>query len=169
MEYLVTGSFDGTLAVWDVRCTPGPDGLQPSLLKRWPAHPPTEQVTASLSLQNGSPDDTSRAVGQPHNSGAHDTADSTGSACFALDEQHAGAAAAPHRARSPVPDTALRCEVRCVHFVPACRLLCCGGNDTCVRVRTQALAVRLVLLCLLADSCVCAGATACASLESTVC
>jgi WD40 repeat protein len=34
----VTSSYDGTLAVWEVRSTPGVSGMQPGLISRWRAH-----------------------------------------------------------------------------------------------------------------------------------
>jgi WD40 repeat protein len=37
LEHLVTGSYDGTVAVWDVRSG---HGLQPAQVARWPAHGP---------------------------------------------------------------------------------------------------------------------------------
>jgi hypothetical protein len=34
----VTGSFDGTLAIWEIRSTAGASGIQPELIARWQAH-----------------------------------------------------------------------------------------------------------------------------------
>jgi WD40 repeat protein len=35
MEHLVTGSYDGTLALWDIRHAAG---IQPALISHWHAH-----------------------------------------------------------------------------------------------------------------------------------
>jgi WD40 repeat protein len=112
VEYLVTGSYDGTLAIWDVRATMGSSGLQPELIKRWPAH----GTSTSASTNAAGSATTGPGSGEPVESAVGGR----------QGEQLA----------SIVPDAASRPEVRCVCFVAERRLLCSGGNDCTIKVRS---------------------------------
>ena len=115
-EQLVTGSFDGTLAIWDIRSTAGAAAIQPELVARWHAHG----------------DKVRPAIGGGGGAAAAETA----AALPAVGRAPAGAGSGGAAAvAGAMPAAAARPEVRCLHFVPEARLLLSGGNDAKIKVR----------------------------------